>query len=402
MRKLFNLLVVLSFVVCFICLGLAPVAGAKDVKVGAVINLTGPGSSMGQAHAKGLEDYVRYINKDKGGISGNKINFTLVDHAYKIPEAVKLVKKFCTLDKKDFIITWDAGSGISIKPVIQRYKIPTFNLSVYQGLLKPPINYLFIITGTYAMDAVAIMEYIFNIHKGSGPPKVGLLGFNNTFGKAIHGKSKEYAAKHNMNIVSIEEFPPRTVDLNTELLRLKNKGAEYIFIQATPGAIILALKSADRIKYNVPFIGTVTSTDPTFFNRAKGLIRDRFFMSFCGGLPSDGTPGVKLMMKLGKKYRGYDKFDNSYWFGISMGMIMEKAFHKALNKFGKLNSKTINDALESFRNEDFGGLLPNMTYTKTNHRPSYTARIVKVNEGGTYTPVTSFWAPGKEKVTILR
>ena len=60
-------------------------ATAKDIKVGAVINLTGPASSWGQFHAKGQQDYTRYVNDLKGGIGGNKIKLTVVDHAYKVP-----------------------------------------------------------------------------------------------------------------------------------------------------------------------------------------------------------------------------------------------------------------------------------------------------------------------------
>jgi len=49
------------------------------------------------------------------------------------------------------------------------------------------------------------------------------LTYNNAYGRTIHAPSKEYAAKNNINIVSIEEFPAATVDLTTEMLRLKNK-----------------------------------------------------------------------------------------------------------------------------------------------------------------------------------
>ena len=44
----------------------------------------------------------------------------------------------------------------------------------------------------------------------------------------------------------------------------------------------------------------------------------------------------------------------------------------------------------------------NITYTKTDHSASFTARIVKVHEDATYTPLTNFWEPGKERVKILK
>lgn len=402
MRKLVIFATMSVVVAALITLGSVTGVPAKDIKVGAIINLTGPASTWGQFHAKGHKDYFRYVNEVKGGIAGNKIDLTVVDHAYKVPEAVKYVKKFCTSDKMDIIATWDAGSGIMAKPIIQKYKTPNINYSTYQGILKPPVHYAYLPYGSYVMDSYAVLEYIKNIHKGSAPPKVGLLTYNNTYGKSIHAASKEYAEKYNVNIVSIEEFPPKAINLDTELLRLKNKGAEYIFMQCLPSAILMALESADRIKYDVPFFGTWTSTDPDFFKRGKGLIRDRMYMQFPGGLPVDGTPGMKIMEDLWKRYKTVTKFDASYWEGVVIAMIMERAFDRAHKNFGEINSETINNALETFRNEDFGGLFPNVSYTKTDHSGSWKARIVKINEDASYTPLSSFWAPGREKVAIIR
>jgi branched-chain amino acid transport system substrate-binding protein len=402
MRKIFMSVVFVLAIAGLITTGAVTAVSAKDIKVGAIINLTGPASTWGQFHAKGLQDYFRYVNEVKGGIGGNKVDLTVVDHAYKVPEAIKFVKKFCTSDKMDITATWDAGSGIMAKPIIQKYKTPNINFSTYQGILKPPVDYAYLPFGAYTMDSYAVLEYIKNIHKGSEAPKVGLLTYNNAYGKSIHDASNEYAAKNNVNIVSIEQFPPKTLDLNTELLRLKDKGAEYIFMQCLPSAILMALEAADRIKYDVPFFGTWTSTDPDFFKRGKGLIRDRMHMQFVGGLPVDGTPGIELMKELWKRYKTVSSFDASYWEGVVIGMIMERGFQRANEKFGKIDSETINQALQTFRNEDFGGLVPNVTYTDTDHSGSWKARIVKINEDGTYTPLTSFWGPGKEKVKILK
>jgi len=105
MRKVLFFAMVMLAVAGMIGLGIPSGATAEDIKVGAVINLTGPASTWGQFHAKGQQDYFRYINEVKGGIAGNKIDLTVVDHAYKVPEALKYVKKFCTADKMDLIAT---------------------------------------------------------------------------------------------------------------------------------------------------------------------------------------------------------------------------------------------------------------------------------------------------------
>ena len=375
---------------------------AKTIKVGAAINLTGPASTWGQFHAKGQQDYFRYVNDVKGGVGGNKIEMILVDTAYKVPEAVSAVKRFAIQDQVDMIATWSAGEGLAAKPIIQQYKIPTINYSTSWEILEAPISYMYLPFGSYRLDSYAILEYIRTIHKGKDTPKIGLLTYNNAYGRSIHQPCKEYAKKMNINIVAIEEFPPKTVDLTTELLRLQKSGAEYIVMQMLPAAIITAFKSADRIHYNPAFFGTWTSTDPDFFKLGKGLIRDRLSIQFPGGIPGDKSKGIKIMTDLWKRYKTVDRFDASYWEGVVVGMIMEKAFIRANQKYKQINRETINRAMESFRNEDFGGLIPNITYTANDHGASFKARIVKVREDGSFTPQTNFFDPLKDKIKLLK
>ncbi|PKN70648.1 MAG: hypothetical protein CVU54_04625 [Deltaproteobacteria bacterium HGW-Deltaproteobacteria-12] len=375
---------------------------AKTIKVGAAINMTGPASTWGQFHEKGQRDYFRYVNDVKGGVAGRKIEMISVDTAYKVPEAVAAVQKFALQDKVDMIATWSTGEGLAAKPIIQKYKIPTINYSTSWEILEKPFEYMYLPFGSYKMDCYAVLEYIRAIHKGKDDPKVGLLTYNNAYGLSIHDPSREYAAKLKINIVAVEAFPPKTVDLNTELLRLQKAGAEYIFIQMLPSAIITAFKSADRINYNPLFLGTWTSTDPDFFKMSKGLIRERLLIQFPGVLPTDKAEGMNILKELWKRYKTVDKFDASYWEGVAVGMIMERAFIRAYERSKVINPETINAAMESFRNEDFGGLIPKVTYTKDDHGASFTARMVKVSEDGSYIPLTNFYVPGKDKIKLLK
>ena len=375
---------------------------ATPIKVGAAINLTGPASTWGQYHARGTQDYLRYVNEVKGGVGGRALDLILVDTGYKVPEAVAAVKKFAIQDRVDMILTWGAGEGLAAKPLVQGYKIPTINYSTSWELLEKPVDYMFLPFGSYRLDCAAVLEYIKSIHRGSEPPKVGLLTYNNAYGRSIHKPSREYAKANNINIVSIEEFPPKTVDLTTELLRLKKNGAEYVFMQMLPAAIVTTFKSADRIQYNPQFFGTWTSTDPDFFKLGKGLIRDRLKMQFPGGLPTDKGAGIDTLKELWKRYKTVTRFDAAYWEGVVVGMIVERAALRAHQHYGKVDRETINRAMEAFTNEDFGGIVPPVTYTKTHHEASFRGRIVQVREDGTFKPLTDFYTPGKEKIRHLK
>ena len=374
------------------------VAQTKAIKVGAAINLTGPASSWGQFHEKGQRDYFRYVNEEKGGVGGRKIEMITMDTAYKVPEAQAAVQKFILQDKVDMIATWGAGEGLAAKPIVQKHKVPTINYSTSWEILEKPVGYMYLPFGSYKMDCRAVLEYIKTIHTGNGAPKVGLLTYNNAYGRSIHAPSREYAAKLGVQLVAIEEFPPRTVDLNTEL-RLQKKAPSTFHSDA-------ALHHHHRLQSGtasntIRCFGNLTSTDPTSSGWAEGDSRPPGH-AVPGGLPSDKAKGMEVMKELWKRYKTVKSFDASYWEGVVVGMIMERAFLRAYEKSKAINPGTINAAMESMKNEDFGGLVPAVSYSKTNHEGSFTARMVKVMENGTYIPLTNFYIPGKDKIKVLK
>jgi len=377
-------------------------SASQNIRVGAAINTTGPASTFGQYHAKGMKDYFRFVNETKGGVAGRKIEMLLVDTGYKVPEAVAAVRKFAVQEQVDMIATWGTGEGLAAKPIIQQYRIPTINFSTGWEILQPPVQYMYLPFGSYRMDCQAVLEYIRVIHRGKEAPRVGLLTYNNAYGRSIHAPTKEFAEKYGINLVSIEEFPPKTMDLTTEMLRLQRNKVDYVFMQVLPATVVTALKTADRNDYKPLFLGTWTSTDPDFFPMAKGLIRDRLVIQFPGGVPSDRSSGIKLLQELWKKYGTVKKFDASYWEGVVVAMIMERAFIRAHEKYRQIDRASINAAMENFRREEFGGLFPAVTYTQTDHSASYQARIVRVSEDGNFVPLTNFYVPGKERIKLRK
>jgi len=392
---------VLSCIMVVVVAGLVATAQAKTVKVGAAINLTGPASTWGQYHAKGHQDYFNYVNEVKGGIEGDMLELILVDTMYREQEAVAAVRKFAVRDRVDMIATWSAGAGLAAKPIVQRYKIPTINYSTSWEILQDPIDYMYLPFGSYRVDSEAVLAYIKKIHTGDGKPKVGLLTYNNAYGRSIHTPSKDYAAANGIDIVGVEEFPTKTVDLTTELLRLQRAGADYVFVQMLPSAIITAFKCADRINYSPAFFGTWTSTDPAFFEMGKGLIRDRLRIQFSGAVPTDDNEASTLMKDLWDRYKTVTSFDAAYWEGVAVAMVMERAMRLAKEKDGKIARETINAAMESMVNEEFGGWVPNVTYTPDDHEGSKTARIVQVHEDGRFVPLTNFFVPGKTEISLV-
>lgn len=395
---------VMVMIVMLICFSLLSEAWAKPIKVGFPCNLTGPSSQQGQAQVQGMQHYFRYI-EEKGGIGGNTIDLILVDAAYKIPEAVAAAKKFAMQDDVVMIFAWSSGEGLAIKPIIQQYKLPTIGFSLAPDLMEPPIDYFFLPLGTHRTEARGNLEYLLKIHKGKEPPKVGLLTYNNAYGRAIHKPSEEYAKEHNIKIVGIEEFPPQTVDLTTEMLRLKAKGAEYISAQLLGMGFASALKAADRLKYDVKFFGGFGLVDMAFLKLGKGLVgEDKMFFTSPYYIPGDPAPADKLMKEVARY--GVpdlaDAYDTAYMEGFCLAAVTERVIRRAHERFGDVNRETVNKAMELFNNEDFGGLIPKVSFSKTDHAGIYQTRVVECREGNKVVPRTNFFTPGKGEMELLK
>ena len=376
------------------------VKAQRHVKVGALVDLTGPEATRERLNLRGMEDYFRYINEFTSGMDGRKLALTPVDAGIKPDRVLRDVERMCVSEKVETWTVWDVLMCEKTKPLFVKHQIPHMDATHCRNL-HPPASYTYLPFGGATLNCHALLQYIEMTHEGSDPPRVGLLAANDACGKSILNPSKTYGENHRLQIVAVLKFTPGTRNLESAMLELKARGAEYILLQCSAPDAITALKSADRIRYPVPFFSTWILMDTDFSALEKGLIRNRLNVSFPGCLPGDGSPGIQLIRVLMDRYKSVSRFQTAYWEGVSIAAIMARALQKAHQTLGKIDRQTVNLALETFQREDFGALVPEITYTDTDHSASSVTRIVRVNENHTFTPLTEFWNPKTEKVTII-
>ena len=76
------------------------VRGVRDdtIKIGTIMDMTGPAADNLMPYAIGVRNYFKYIN-DKGGINGRKVKVIVEDDRYTIPMAMAAFKKLVFKDK---------------------------------------------------------------------------------------------------------------------------------------------------------------------------------------------------------------------------------------------------------------------------------------------------------------
>ncbi len=62
-------------------------AGAEEINIGALSDMSGATSDVGKDYALGIAEAVNYVN-DTGGINGKTIKLFQFDYGYRIPEVL--------------------------------------------------------------------------------------------------------------------------------------------------------------------------------------------------------------------------------------------------------------------------------------------------------------------------
>src|SRR3954468_11120357 len=76
----------------------SPGASDTEIKIGQTQPYSGPASAY-SAIAKSQKAYFDYLNAEKGGINGRKINFISLDDGYSPPKTVEMVRRLVEQDQ---------------------------------------------------------------------------------------------------------------------------------------------------------------------------------------------------------------------------------------------------------------------------------------------------------------
>ena len=372
---------------------LAPVAApAQEIKVGGLFDLTGITSDVGKPYAQGVQDAVAWVN-ESGGINGKKVKLIWQDYGYKIPEAVAAYKRM--IEQKVIMINgWGTGDTEALKDIINKDKIPYISASFTAHITDPKKTpYNFFVAPTYSDQLRAWLTWVQQDWKDkSRHPRVAFFYGDNAYGKSPMEAGRQYCKEIGIDLVDEEILPGNFQDATSQLLNMKQKGADYGYINVTTTGVSLLLRDAKKLG-----LATKFGSNPYGFSETLPLVAKEFAEGVTGAVPhvpyGSDVPGMKKIVEFHKKNHPNDTHDLFYVRGWSYVVVWSEALKRA-DKAGKLTSEGVKDALETFSNFDMGGLTSNITYTPTDHRAETKTPIYQI-QGGKLVKVAEFDMPRK-------
>ncbi len=135
------IVIVLAAFACA-CLDKQPTE-SEEIKIGAVLPLTGDGAKYGQSAKSGLDLAVEEINAN-GGIKGKFINVIYEDTKMEPKEGTSAVLKLLTIEKVPAIIGAMASSvTLAIAPIAEENKVVLLSPVSSSPLITDAGDYIF-------------------------------------------------------------------------------------------------------------------------------------------------------------------------------------------------------------------------------------------------------------------
>ena len=231
-----------------------------EIKLGHTNPYSGPLSAYGSI-GLAIKAYWTMIN-EQGGINGRKINFISYDDGFSPPKTVEMVRK---LVEEDQVFAIYQLLGTPTNTVVHKYlnqkKVPQLFVATGASKWGNPKEYPWTMgwQPDYATESGIYVKHILATVKD---PKIGILWQNDDSGKDYVGGFMKALGKDNEKLIvqlSTYEVTDPTVD--SQMIQLKNSGANVFFNITTPKFAAQAIKKAAEIGWIIwlSTVGSVTS-----------------------------------------------------------------------------------------------------------------------------------------------
>ena len=288
--------VVISF--CLVA-GFTPasIAKAEDIKVGAILAVTGGASFLGGPEARTLEMMVEEINA-KGGINGNKIDLIIKDSGANPEKAISFAKQLIEEDKVFAIIgPSTSGETMKIKNIAEEAQMILISCAAAEVIVNPVAKYVF---KTPQKDSDAVKK-IYGTMKDLGITKIAVLTGNTGFGNAGKGQLENIAPEFGIEILASEVYDKKATDLSAVVAKLMaNKDIQAVVNWSIVPAQGILAKNMRQAGWDVPLFQSHGFGNIKYVEvggaAAEGIIFPAGRLLIANDLPAD-NPQKQLLVR---------------------------------------------------------------------------------------------------------
>lgn len=231
-----------------------------EIVLGDILPLTGPPALLGVAHNLGVKAAIAEANA-AGGIQGRKLRLISEDDGYVPSRTIQGVRKLVNSDKV-FALTSVSGTAQAqaAMPLIVQAGLPAMApITTYEGLYKPTIKNVFAVG--YDMSN-AVEELVTKLADRYPGKKWALISQDDDYGENVRDGFERAAKAKKLQIVSSQIYKKGQTDFSSEILKVKQAGAEVLLAGGVLGENVTMVKELERVGHKIPVGVTYVSRVP--------------------------------------------------------------------------------------------------------------------------------------------
>ncbi len=362
-------------------LGVTVASGAAhaQIKIGAILSISGPGAAMGVGY-KGAFDLF------PTEIAGQKIEYIIRDDATDASTGFTIAQKMISEDHIDaFIGPSLTATDAAVAPLANQAKVPMIAMAPYEyDPQKQP--YTFNDAQPLSLMVAAVFEYM----QQHGVKNVGYIGFSDGWGDQVLAATRLAAGRDGISILTDERYARTDTTCEAQALKLISAHPQAVMMgnSATPAALpVVALRHRG---YKGGIYGNHGIVSPAFIKvggaAVEGVIAVTSPVVVTDQLP-DSNPVKPVAAAFVKDYaakfgaQGVSPFAG---YSYDAMLLLKAAIPEAL-KAGKPGTEAfrvaLRDALE--KTHELVGVSGVYTMSPTDHngQDARSAMLVEVQDG---------------------
>lgn len=330
--------------------------GEKVVEIGVLASLTGGAATADQPGCMGILDYVRYFDEEKK-IPGVTIEALWRDTG---TDVVRFISGYRMLVGRGVPLLFSNSSGLEgSKSRFEKDQIPVVT-GASAGSLVYPLGWVYCAWATQGEAATAVLDYFMENWQEERPPKLQFYVIDNPWGWAAEEEATKYAESTGFEVLPIEVASPAVIDASIELLRIREREADLVYIQQLITGAGPIMRDAERLglQDKMQFAGTEWVMGEPLIDMAPVSVEGFLAPRSLPWLDETEIPGVKTVIDTQLKYRGKVHKGPEFMAGWVYGAILCEAIKRALEEVGyeSLDGPAVKRALESMKDFDADGM----------------------------------------------
>ena len=308
--------------------------GATDteIKIGHTNPYSGPASVYGVI-GKMHEAFFKVVN-EQGGINGRKIRFITYDDGYQPPKTVEMVRQLVEQDKVLLLFnTLGTPTNTAIHKYVNQKKVPHLFVSTGASKWGNPKEFPWTMgfqPDYHTEGAIYAKHLLANVKDA----KIGVLMQNDDYGKDYWNGFKEGLGKDAGRVVKHVTYEPTDPTIDSQIIQLKDAGANAFFNIAIPKFAAQAIRKAADLGWKpAHYLNNVSASvastmKPAGLDNSQGILTAAYLKD-----PTDKQWDDDAEMKIWRAWMakhtpGANTADASYIFAWAVAHMMVETLKK--------------------------------------------------------------------------